>query len=571
MPILCRLTEDLSRIMEWQMTKERADSQRLCAAVLLLLGERRCGVAARNRLEAGQEEDEPLPETPDEQAALAALRAQVQAFECANPYLNGLLFRDYRLGAESRWQTYNLGDLGNLRIHAEAFFYASQVLMCRTLRPATRVGSGLTNLHKLLRHLCRRSAALGEWRTTDIRRDPHGQARTATWFQKVAKTLRERWRAAESAIAAHQQEASGAFWLTAGPCAEKVGDELTLQDVVEIAPCPIQAGFSADQGFVDLLGAVINSLNRRYGLLRTCGLVPEEWLHLEEPSINQLRQLAKLRERAAASDEWKDGGHEAAFRRAFAELLARHGKDGVGGFKAFERQPDPDAGLERAFRAAECARPAEQDSEYWLYSRVGRAMLARAGNPVVSASGWGEGDPGFDDEPGDEAGEEAKGAAGDAERAELLQDIVRDAGPRLAGHPVLHGFFQAVLVNQWTFERLWALPPFQEAVEESPRYAVLEPHGELYARLWLDAQALIFEVMLEAGQVSAKPALLEYLRWVVVEEKPFRGKGGLIQKPSFKALVAQDPALAQLTSAELEATLHRQALDFLEHLLARRG
>lgn len=590
MSILLRLTRDLSQILEWQLSKDRADPQRVYAAVLLLLGERRSTARrdseddpaevdifndAAEEFDAESEHEAEPSATSQQTATLAELRAKVRAYRCANPYINGLLFRDYRLDAEARWKTYNLGALGNFRIHAEALLYTGQVLMCRPLSPARATPDDPTNLHKLLRRLCQLSAAPGDWAETDIRRDPNGQSQTAaTWFHRVAKTMQARWRAPVSAIAANRLALSGPFWLTAGACSEKVGDEPTLQDVIEIAPRPIRKAFNKDPEFLQWLGRVIDSVNYRYRLLRDCGLPPDEWLHQKEPSINQLEQLAELRERAAATDEWKDGRHEAAYRRMFGELLAKFGKGGVGGFKLFEREPDPDARAERQFRQAEQARPAEEDSEYWLHSRVGRAMLARAGNPVVSMSGWsdhGGGDEsGFDYDAPDEHGE-VGGAAGDAERAELLRDIVRDAGPRLTENPVLNGFFQMVLVNEWDFEDLLALPAFQAAVERAPRYAGLDERGELPARLRLDAGALIVEVLLEAGNVPVEPVLREYLLWVVVEEKPFRGKGGLINRPSFKQLVAQNPELAGLSPTELEAVLHRQAMDLLEYLLARRG
>lgn len=593
MSILLRLTRDLSQILEWQLSKDRSDPQRVYAAVLLLLGERRSTARreseddpdeadtlneAADELDAESQHEEEPPESPHQTATLAELRAKVRAYRCANPYINGLLFRDYRLDAEARWKTYNLGNLGNFRIHAEALLYTGQALMCRPLQPAAKLPDDPTNLHKLLRRLCQLSAAPGDWAGTDIRRDPNGQSRTAaTWFHRVAKTMRARWRASVSAIAANRLALSGPFWLTAGACSEKVGDELTLQDVIEIAPRPIRKAFDKDLEFLKWLGRVIDSVNYRYRLLRDCGLPPDEWLHQKEPSINQLEQLAELRERAAATDEWKNGRHEAAYRRAFGELLAKFGKGGVGGFKVFEREPDPDARAERQFRQAEQARPAEEDSEYWLYSRVGRAMLARAGNPVVSMSGWsdhGGGDEGgFDFDAPDEHGEvgEVGGAAGDAERAELLRDIVRDAGPRLTENPVLHGFFQMVLVNEWDFEDLLAMPGFQAAVERALRYADLDEREELPARLFLDARALIVAVLLEAGNVPVSPVLRAYLLWVVADERPFRGNGGLINRPSFKQLVAQDPKLAGLSPTELEAVLHGRAMDLLEYLLARRS
>lgn len=593
MSILQSLTKDMAQIMEREMTRADSDPQRLYATLLLLIGWRRDAThpkagASRQAPEWEAEADldavtdEPAENDAADEAALdrsafEALKEDIPAFRHGNPYINGLLFRDFRIGLEARYQEDYLPGFGTLRIHAEAPIYLAEVLLCRALRPATGNAAEPTNMHKLLERLCRLSGAEGDWADTQIRRErqevENQGAGHPDWFRPLATALQAQHKRLGdniSAIARNSRSQYGAYRLRAGDCAERVGEELMLHEVLDAAPKPLRAGFTDSDGFKKLLGYVIDSLNYRYALLRKCGLKPQDWLHQEKPSISRLEQLAELRAWATTFAEWQDGDYEAAFRLAFEALSAANGGR-CAGFQGYERTPDPDPATERRFREARWAAEAEDDAVFWVDSRLGQAMLEQAGfSPVVSLDALaGPQDIGLSTPAYDLRDEHADSAEA-AFREGLLQDLLRDAGPRLAENPVLHGFIHAVLIEDWDFADLLDLPRFREAQARHPRYAGLDETHDLPAQLFFDARALIAQVLLETETVPIDPLVREYLLRVIVEETPPRGKNGLFNRKSFKTLLAQYPLLSTLPPDELAETLERKAMGLLESLLRQR-
>jgi len=557
MHILDRLSKDLAELMERELAKPNASPDKLYIALLLLLGWRREGAGKRRQeaVEAEADADdaaEEAPETEEEEEeaededALDALRRQTLAFRQGNPYLAGLLFRDYyadpRALLESQW----LPGFGTVKIHAEASRYVNEVLWLKPLGLAKTNGDAPTNPHLLLKRLCQLSRAVGDWAGTDLHRRAQGRAMDATWFHKLALALRaqrKREGGGIGATARNRRAASGPYWLTAGACAEEVGEELSLRDIVEIAPAPLSADLAADPDFDKLLNKVVKALNTRYAWLRACGLLPENWLHQDEPSIDRLKDLAHLREAATAAPSWQDGLKETAFREAFQALLAQSGKSKLGGFETFAA---------------------------WQDSDEGQAMLYRGADQVVSlADILGGDDPGQDFDGPDENAD----PAGDIEAWSLLAEIHRDAGPRLADDPLLSAFFHAALVQGREVQGpdgLWADAAFQALQAADPRYAGLAPDA-LAARLFFAAKALIADVLLATEAVPVAAAVEAYFRWTVVEEKPLRGKDGLLNRKSFKSLLAQDPAYAGLSPDETAERLQAGAAGLLQKLLAARG
>jgi hypothetical protein len=560
MTILDTLSKDLGTLIEREMAKERFDLNSLYIALLLLIGWRRG--TARHKSDTAEAESErveesdggdafednlPLQEASN-QDAFDALKAEIEAFRCANPYLRNLLFRDYQAAPASLWQVVPMKGFGRVRVHSEAILYVDEVLLLRRLQLARKIGDKPTNLHCLLESLCRFSRAAGEWAETEIRRLPSsGVRQEVDWFFGVVEALRQqRERLGDNigATARNRRAQSGPYWLLAGACAEEVGEELALREALEIAPVPLRKGFAGDESFAKLLRAVVDALNRHYALLRGCGLLPADWLGRDDLSIDRLKELVGLRKQAVAGDDWKDGRREAAFRRAFEERLAVC-KGSVVGFEDFAD---------------------------WLDSDVGEAMLQRGAGQEASLSGWfDDGEEDFD--PPDE------NASGAIDFALTLEDIMEDAGPRLAANPVLNMFFAEVLVagREFMGRDGHARDPrflindkdFDRLLDADPRYAGLDAAG-VSAQLSASAHVLIVEVLLESAAFPIAPALREYIQWTLLEGKPVRGKNGLFERKSFKTLLAAEPKFAALEPGERAERLHRDAMALIAALLRRR-
>ncbi len=292
-----------------------------------------------------------------------------------------------------------------------------------------------------------------------------------------------------------------------------------------------------------MLKSVVNSLNTRYAWLRACGLLPQDWLHQDTPSIDRLKALAHLREEASVTQDWQDGDKERAFRLAFDNLLRNGGKGNLGGFETFNE---------------------------WLDSEEGQAMLYRGSSQVVSLSDIlgdeGEGQS-FD------GGDGNADPAGDVEALATLAEIHRDAGPRLVLNPLLDTFFRQVLLQGREVEGPGGLlqdAGFKDLLDQDPCYASLAA-DEAAVRLFYAARSLIANVLLETHPEPVAPLVEAYFRWVVVEEKPVRGKDGLFNRKSFKALLAQDADYAGLAADALDGRLQAEASRLLKKLLAARG
>ena len=559
MHILDRLSKDLAELMEREWVQPNANPDRLYISVLLLLGWRReMGRASatqhrdrlvdeEDRLDAADEaEAEEENEDETNADALEVLREQTQAFRQRNPYIAGLLFRDFYAAPHMLLENHFLPGFGTVKIHAEASRYLNEVLWLKPLGLAKSNGDTPSNPHLLLKRLCQLSRAVGEWTATDILRMQQASGMDATWFHKSALALRaQRKRQGDNigATARNRRAASGPYWLLAGACAEEVGEELSLRDVAEIIPAPLSTGFSLDKDFSKLLKSVVNSLNTRYYLLRACGLPPSDWLHQDDPAIDRLKALARLREAASITQDWQDGHKETAYRLAFEDLLQHSGKGQLGGFETFGE---------------------------WLDSEEGQAMLYRGASQVVSLSDilGDEGEGQILDE-----GDGNADPAGDVEALAALAEIHRDAGPRLVLNPVLDTFFRRVLLQGRDVEGPDGLledEGFKALLDQDPHYAGLATN-EAAVRLFYAARSLIADVLLETHPVPVAPLVEAYFRWVVVEEKPVRGKDGLFNRKSFKSLLSQDADYAGLAADALDGRLQAGASSLLKKLLAVRG
>lgn len=159
-------------------------------------------------------------------------------------------------------------------------------------------------MHELLTHLCRRGPSGWHWRQAEIQRSLAGKesrvenlafARTKKALKNQINRLGKNY-SAESRSAREQH---GPYWLRAGDCVAGVPEELSLfHDVLEAVPKPLQAGFADDWDIRLYLLKVLESLNERYKLLRSCGFEPTAWLARESFSIAVLREMTQLKNEA---------------------------------------------------------------------------------------------------------------------------------------------------------------------------------------------------------------------------------------------------------------------------------
>jgi hypothetical protein len=114
------------------------------------------------------------------------------------------------------------------------------------------------------------------------------------------------------------------MWLVRGDCCAEVPEEMALFEVLEALPLPLMPDFAEDPELQRMLVRVLDALNERYTLLRSCGLDPELWHDRDEPSIARLREMKQLRKpaeemmRLGIEDDNVD-----AYRRAFNQLKGR--------------------------------------------------------------------------------------------------------------------------------------------------------------------------------------------------------------------------------------------------------
>jgi hypothetical protein len=243
-------------------------------------------------------------------------------------YVDNLLYRDFRLDRESQWYSWTLPDGGEARIHEQSIVYLDKVLSRRP-RLARRLRDEPGNMHLLLWRLCRHGPAKHGWRVTEIRRDltlsDRGDA--PDFVDHLAAELaaqRARLGDAYSDESKRRRQEYGPLWLIRGDCSAEVPEEMSLFEVLDALPLPLDEAFVEDTEVQRILVRVMDALNERYMLLRACGLNPEVWHDRDEPSIARLREMKQLRKPA---EELLRLGIETdnadAYRRTFDGLKGR--------------------------------------------------------------------------------------------------------------------------------------------------------------------------------------------------------------------------------------------------------
>lgn len=401
-------------------------------------------------------------------------------------YLDGLLFRNFRADPTGEWHRFRLPDGSTIRVHEQSIVYLEKVL-ARRPRLARRLRHEPGNMHLLLGLMARHGAPEHGWSTARVRRDARLTARDdePSFNEPLARALaaqRVRLGDGYGEDSARRRREYGPIWLIRDGCAAELPEEMSLFDVSEAAPVPLQAGFTEDHEVQRMVARVLDSLNERYMLLRACGLDPEVWHDRDEPSISRLRDLKRLRKPAEELLRLQiESEADAAWRRAFDEV-----KDGptLGGFATFD-----------AFATSE----------------VGLAML-RHGTLSLD-------DPLGEDDEGDERSRhETLAAPGEPVDEGVLRR--REAGGWIAHlielepdlfDPVMVQFFTQVIAQGRPIHAEGGTAgvlddlAFRRLVRSDPELAALDA-GELGERLYERAQAIIAKG-LERSSLSRKETL----------------------------------------------------------------
>jgi hypothetical protein len=286
-------------------------------------------------------------------------------------YVEHLLYRDYRVDRESQWYSWTLPDGTEARIHEQGIVYLHKVL-ARRPKLARRLREEPGNMHFLLCFLCRHGLAACGWRMVAIRRDRQLSAcgEAPDFVGHLALELaaqRARLGDDYSDDSKRRRSEYGPIWLIRGDCSAELPEEMSLFDVIEAAPVPLDRAFAEDAEMQRILVRVLDALNERYMLLRACGLDPEVWHDRDEPSIGRLREMKQLRKPA---EELMRTGIEddniGAYRRAFVDLQGREPQfAGCAGFDEFATSEAGMAMLRYASLSLDEPIATDDDGEEW--------------------------------------------------------------------------------------------------------------------------------------------------------------------------------------------------------------
>ncbi len=263
-------------------------------------------------------------------------------------YVNNLLYRDFRVDQHSQWYRWTLPNGGSAKVHEQSIVYLHRVLSRRP-RLAKRLRHEPGNMHLLLAVLCRHGEPAKGWPAIEIRRDLKLEAtgEDESFLRPLAMELAaQRARLADDYgdESRRRRGEYGPIWLIRGHCTAEVPEEMSLFDVVEAVPVPLDEQFAEDTELQLMLVRVLDALNERYMLLRACGLDPEYWHDRDEPSISRLRDLKRLRTVAEELLRLSiESDNVDAYRRAFAEV--RGSEKQLGGFADFDDFATSEVGM----------------------------------------------------------------------------------------------------------------------------------------------------------------------------------------------------------------------------------
>jgi hypothetical protein len=240
-------------------------------------------------------------------------------------FREALLFRDFSRYPDDLWLDSAPGRARPIYLPAQVYL---TLVLCRRLTLANNLLAKPTNMHLLLKVLANHGAAVEGWPLAEVRRAPREDSTAIQSLpgscSAVARVLEDLVRGlgeGYGAISASRRAEYGPPWLVLPDWAAELPEELTLWQTLAALPVPLERDL--DQASFQQLLRVLQALNERYGLLRSCGLDPEVWFDAEGLSINQLKELKALRKKATERWHETDGQRtvEWAYEQAFRGLM----------------------------------------------------------------------------------------------------------------------------------------------------------------------------------------------------------------------------------------------------------
>ncbi len=242
-------------------------------------------------------------------------------------YQRELLFRDYSQKSSDLLIDYVMPKGHIEKLHIESIYYTEEILS-RRLTIVSKQKSLPSNLHMLLLMLCRYNVN-DVWQRTKIKRRHTEPSVTDTFFKATETIAKKQCKKLKnvSAVSETYRKKYGCFQLVLGRNSAELIEEISLFDLIEVMPSPLKSAITTQSTwFVPLIERILSSLNENYGLLRSCGLPPQEWRG--ELSIGKLRDLKLLKR--TSDDLLKTGQQKElslAYQQAFLEIQARKTKN----------------------------------------------------------------------------------------------------------------------------------------------------------------------------------------------------------------------------------------------------
>lgn len=247
------------------------------------------------------------------------------------PYSSELLFQDYTQASQ--------------RVVAEqSFLYLTELWILYRLKPAASLKGKPGNMHRLMEAFFHQ-AQITWAQTVVIQRQKLFEQHIEDFLLIMAQKLKELCQKVESslcAVALGQRHDFGTLCLQAQNSCVAVPEQLSLFEMLRLLPLPLHH-FASDFRVLKLLARVIDSLNERYMLLRACGLNPEQWLHREDLSINNLRDIVRLRKAAVEYANAEAREHDLHLYRQCFNILQDNDKK-FAGYATFEAFYQSEAG-----------------------------------------------------------------------------------------------------------------------------------------------------------------------------------------------------------------------------------
>ena len=360
-------------------------------------------------------------------------------------YQSQLIFRDFALGHAATQEAFSFNGR-TLLVHSECKFYL-ETLLSKPLSIVAKHKSLPTNLHMLMLMLCRYHINPA-WRYTRIKRKHTTLGHLSeAFFRPCADLLKQLIHNTKQMgeVDKHYQQRYGKLYLIVGHNHAELPGAMSFFNVLTVLPLPLHPDLQqrSPSWYPALLERILLALNEEYGLLRSCGLAPQEFIG--QLSIGRLRALKALKERAEALTQQRLIPHSDAYALAFRQL--------------FVQQHDEQAGKKHKFAGFE-------DFDAFAGSEVGARMLRLALLSLTSAD-QDNADFDFPAEP------EADHAELQLQMASLLKRYPQSFTP------VTAYFFTASIVLQ---QPLYG----HDGVLEDPQFQALIAHDKTYALLAKD-------------------------------------------------------------------------------------